>query len=391
MDSLDPEDHPVFDQGGSLTKSLAFLSRAGTATENELPYTQAANVESLTKGKFPEDYSNPLRLKDVHILGTITATNRDEVKRMITLHGALRVSIQWKDSGLSGNIYYSTGNGGGHAVCLVGWDDDMNTQGGKGAWLARNSWGASWGESGYFWISYSQSLKNVAAFVSDSRQGMRCRGYDQLGDADTINYSWSANVFIASEDETLREVAFHTRDNNVSYEIYVNKLGSSHPVNPGNIGQLSASGTLPYAGYHSVSLNSAVDVSSGEYFSVILRLKGSSRSSYEYYNAVETSGRFNAAAVHTGESYFAKTSGTPSLSDWKDGITITNSSQGKPCNACVKVFSVASGTNPTPNNPSNGGGTEDTGGGGGGGGCSSSMPVMIVAVLVINLTKRNKH
>jgi len=36
---------------------------------------------------------------------------------------------------------------GGHAVCLVGYDDA------KGAFLVRNSWGAGWGLHGYFWMA----------------------------------------------------------------------------------------------------------------------------------------------------------------------------------------------------------------------------------------------
>jgi len=43
---------------------------------------------------------------------------------------------------------------GGHAVMAVGFDDE------KEAVLVRNSWGASWGQDGYFWMPYE--------FISDS-------------------------------------------------------------------------------------------------------------------------------------------------------------------------------------------------------------------------------
>ena len=37
---------------------------------------------------------------------------------------------------------------GGHAVCVVGYDDSKN-------WLiVRNSWGTSWGNKGYFYLPY---------------------------------------------------------------------------------------------------------------------------------------------------------------------------------------------------------------------------------------------
>ena len=39
-----------------------------------------------------------------------------------------------------------------HGVVIIGWDDSMC--GNEGAWLIKNSWGASWGDLGFFWIKY---------------------------------------------------------------------------------------------------------------------------------------------------------------------------------------------------------------------------------------------
>lgn len=38
---------------------------------------------------------------------------------------------------------------GGHAVCVVGYDDSRNVL------IVRNSWGADWGDKGYFYLPYS--------------------------------------------------------------------------------------------------------------------------------------------------------------------------------------------------------------------------------------------
>lgn len=38
---------------------------------------------------------------------------------------------------------------GGHAICIVGYDDTKNS------FYARNSWGSSWGLKGYFFIPYT--------------------------------------------------------------------------------------------------------------------------------------------------------------------------------------------------------------------------------------------
>lgn len=41
-----------------------------------------------------------------------------------------------------------------HAVVLVGWDDNIGT---NGAWIIKNSWGSGWGEEGYMYIGYGIS------------------------------------------------------------------------------------------------------------------------------------------------------------------------------------------------------------------------------------------
>ena len=40
---------------------------------------------------------------------------------------------------------------GGHALCIVGYDDNM----GGGAFKIANSWGGNWGKSGFCWLRYS--------------------------------------------------------------------------------------------------------------------------------------------------------------------------------------------------------------------------------------------
>ena len=43
---------------------------------------------------------------------------------------------------------------GGHAVMCVGYDDNKDIHGRRGALLIRNSWGEGWGEGGYGWLPY---------------------------------------------------------------------------------------------------------------------------------------------------------------------------------------------------------------------------------------------
>jgi len=43
---------------------------------------------------------------------------------------------------------------GGHAIKVLGWGFDTEVN--LNYWLAQNSWGNTWGMSGYFWIGYGQ-------------------------------------------------------------------------------------------------------------------------------------------------------------------------------------------------------------------------------------------
>lgn len=62
---------------------------------------------------------------------------------------------------------------GGHAVALVGYDDD------KECFIVRNSWGESWGDNGYFYMPY-KFIENkdytsdfwIVTHVIDSQKGM---------------------------------------------------------------------------------------------------------------------------------------------------------------------------------------------------------------------------
>ncbi|MGD9962745.1 MAG: PKD domain-containing protein, partial [Thermoplasmata archaeon] len=42
-----------------------------------------------------------------------------------------------------------------HAQTIVGYDDSVSDDGDSGAFRVVNSWGAGWGDSGYYWLTYS--------------------------------------------------------------------------------------------------------------------------------------------------------------------------------------------------------------------------------------------
>ena len=52
---------------------------------------------------------------------------------------------------------------GGHAMVIVGYDDNLAYTGGTGAFKVLNSWGTDWGNSGYFWLTYNWWSNGVAS------------------------------------------------------------------------------------------------------------------------------------------------------------------------------------------------------------------------------------
>jgi C1A family cysteine protease len=117
----------------------------GITLEQYFPYTagdQACNVQAGGDMAllFPSSY---------HTISDVA-----QMKDWLANHGPLSTCFTVYDDFFyyRSGVYTPTTNqvAGGHCVTVVGYDDN------GGFWIAKNSWGTGWGESGLFCIAYGQ-------------------------------------------------------------------------------------------------------------------------------------------------------------------------------------------------------------------------------------------
>ncbi len=207
-------------------------------------------------------------------------TDNDMVKRAILDYGAISTGIRMVPSSNHERRYVQYYDGflpANHAVTIVGWDDDFEIEGapGKGAWIAKNSWGANWGnEGGYFYVSYyDKTCLNVGnaedAFVivlNDTIKFDKNYQYDLPGKTDylfkTTDTAWYKNRFTATDNEYLAGIStYFEKDTDWEMSVYVNDVlklvrrGFSHPS------------------YQTIELGEFIPLNRGDVFEIVFKIK----------------------------------------------------------------------------------------------------------------------
>ena len=331
------------EEGGNFTMVLAYLTGwKGPVWEADDPYadgitsTDAPVQGHLQEAQFLQDDSYAIKAAVLQNGAVQSSVHMDEALR--------RGDEDTEYYNAEKSAYYYDGTEGyNHDVLIIGWNDAYSRANfakmppGDGAFICQNSWGETFGEQGFFYVSYYDTAiaKNTLAFTRLDQPGVydSIYQYDELGWTGLMGFeaeeAWGANVFTAQDSEALKAVSFYTVDDMTSYEIYVDlKPNPNREVDPFSERILVAQGNQQHAGYYTIDLEKELLLQKGQSFAVIVHIvtPGSSMPLAAEYGRDDK----ETVIVRPQESYISA-----------DGIVWEDSGRTLDCNVCIKAFTKA--------------------------------------------------
>lgn len=148
--------------GGYLDNSWRYLVNEGVVSDECLPYTSGEGDSGFCPidfmfGKCP----NGKTYHKFHASNYQNFSNNCDIKKSIMAEGPVETGFNVFSDFMSyqSGVYVSncSDNLGGHAVKIVGWGREF----GREYWIIANSWGTSWGESGFVRVATGQECLNL--------------------------------------------------------------------------------------------------------------------------------------------------------------------------------------------------------------------------------------
>ncbi len=271
-------------KGGEHTMSIAYLAAwQGPVYERDDPYGDGVTDPSLEAVKHLEEAL------------VINGKEIDTIKSAIFRYGGIETSLysqmEYFDSVSAYyseencTYYYDGDEEPNHDVVVVGWDDNYPKENftiqpeNDGAFICKNSWGDSFGEDGFFYVSY-EDVNICRKSVVYTKVG-KADNFDNIYQADLLGWigqmgfgkeeAYFSNVYTAGKNEELAAVSFYATDKDTEFEIYIVK--DFQDTKSFADKEFIVAGSMKYAGYYTVELPKAIELNDDGKFAVVVRVK----------------------------------------------------------------------------------------------------------------------
>jgi hypothetical protein len=150
-------------EGASILKAMQVMTATGAILKKEGLVDCASVIPETTE----QQKAPPYKIKDFLALNktfdSISKNDILKIKKSLYEKKPVVISMKIYDSyervPASGILTVGPDDmkiPASHAMCIIGYDDKV----GGGSFEVMNSWGANWGNKGFFWLSYKQVMKD---------------------------------------------------------------------------------------------------------------------------------------------------------------------------------------------------------------------------------------